>query len=117
MKSIPSSRKVDMFTRILRAALKPGQGDAYARTVTQKVVPMLQRFQGFRDEMTMISADGNEAVGISFWDREEDAEAYARTGYADVRKALEPFMTVPPEVRKYKLATSTVHAAAGTVHF
>ena len=46
----------------------------------------------------------------AFWDREEDAEAYERAAFADVRKALEPFIAGAPEVRKYRLTTSTVDA-------
>src|SRR5437868_8873125 len=79
-----------MFARIFRVALKPGQGDGYARAIEQKVIPILQKFSGFCDEIAMISADGKEGIGISFWEREEDAEAYDRAAYADVRKALDP---------------------------
>lgn len=98
-----------MFARIFRVALKPGEGDAYARAIEQKVIPILQKFRGFRDEMAMVSADGKEAVAISFWERQQDAEAYERAAYADVRKALEPFMDGSPELHKYRVTTSTVH--------
>jgi heme-degrading monooxygenase HmoA len=103
-----------MFARIFRVALKPGQGDEYSRATEQKVIPILQKFSGFRDQIGMVSADGKEGIGISFWQRQEDAEAYERTGYAEVRKALEPFVASTPEVRKYRVTTSTVHATAGT---
>jgi heme-degrading monooxygenase HmoA len=99
-----------MFARIFRVALKPGEGDGYARAIKQKVIPILQKFSGFRDEIAMVSADGKEGIGISFWEREEDAEAYDRAAYADVRKALEPFFVGIPEVRKYQITASTVHA-------
>jgi heme-degrading monooxygenase HmoA len=104
-----------MFARIFRVALKPGQGDDYARAIEQKVIPILQKFSGFRDEIAMVSADGKEGIGISFWERQEDAEAYDRAAYADVRKALEPFFVGIPELHKYRIATSTVHAVAGKV--
>lgn len=102
-----------MFARLFRVALKPGRGDGYARAIEEKVIPILQKFSGFRDEIAMVSADGKEGIGMSFWERQEDAEAYDRAAYADVRKALEPFMAGTPELRKYLVATSTVHAAAG----
>ena len=101
-----------MFARIFRVALKAGQGDEYTRAIEQKVIPILQKFTGFRDEMAMVSADGKEAVAISFWDRKEDAEAYERAAYSDVRKALEPFMAGTPELHKYGVTVSTAHAAA-----
>ena len=102
-----------MYARIFRVALKSGEGDGYARVIEQKVIPILQKFSGFRDEIAMVSADGKEGIGISFWDRQEDAEAYEHAAYADVRKALEPFMAGTPELHKYQVTTSTVHAAAG----
>lgn len=101
-----------MFARIFQVALKPGQADSYARAIEQKVIPILQKFSGFRDEIAMVSADGKQGAAISFWDRQEDAEAYERAGYADVRKALEPFMAGAPELHKYRVTTSTVHEPA-----
>ena len=102
-----------MFARIFRVALKPGQGDSYARAIEHKVIPILEKFSGFRDEIAMVSADGKEAIGISFWEREEDAEAYDRAAYAEVRKALEPCSAGAPELHKYRVTTSIVHSAAG----
>jgi hypothetical protein len=102
-----------MFARIFRVNLKPGEGDGYARVIDEKVIPILQNFSGFRDEIAMVSADGKEGIGISFWERREDAEAYDRDGYADVCKALEPFFVGIPELHKYRIMISTVHAVAG----
>lgn len=98
-----------MFARIFRVHLKPLQGDAYTRAVEQKVAPVLQRSRGFRDEITMISGDGTEAVGITFWDRKEDIEAYERTSYVETRRALEPFMVSAPMIEEpYQVTTSTL---------
>ena len=102
-----------MFARIFRAALNPGQGEGYTRAIEEMCIPMFQKFQGFRDEIAMVSADGTEAIGISFWDRQQDADAYDRAAYADVRKILEPFCAGAPELHKYRVTTSTVHAAVG----
>ena len=40
-----------MFARIFRVALKPGQSDLYARAIEQKVIPVLKKFSGIRDEI------------------------------------------------------------------
>ena len=95
-----------MFARIFRMPLKPGQGDGYARAIDEKVIPILRKFAGFRNEIAMVSTDGKEAIGISFWQRQEDAEAYDRAGYADVRNALAPFMAGTAEVHTYNVTTS-----------
>jgi hypothetical protein len=60
----------------------------------------------------MVSADGKEGIGISFWERQEDADAYERAAYGDVRKALEAFMAGAPELHKYRV-TTTAHSALG----
>lgn len=101
-----------MFARIVRVALKPGQGDGYTRATEQKVLPILQKFAGFQHQIGMVSADGREGIGISLWHQQEDADAYERAAYGDVLKILEPFMTGKPEVHKYPVTTSTVHERA-----
>jgi heme-degrading monooxygenase HmoA len=100
-----------MFARIFRVGLKPQQADAYTRAVEQKVVPILQRFKGFRDETTMMSTDRTEVIAITFWDRQEDLEAYERAAYDDVYKVLEPFLAGTPEIHGYPVVTSTAMAA------
>ncbi len=102
-----------MFTRVLRMALKPGQADAYTRAMEQKVSPAMRKFRGFRDQIVMVSEDGKEGCVSSLWDRKEDAEAFAKAGYSDVDKMVEPFLTGAPELRKYNVTTSTVYEKAG----
>lgn len=102
-----------MFARIVRMGLKPGQGPAYTRAIEQRIIPAIRKFAGFRDEIAMVSSDGKEAIGISLWQRKEDAEVYDREGYKDVRKMLEPFSSSPPELRTYDVTVSTVHEPAG----
>ena len=93
-----------MFTRTVRAPLKPGQGDAFTHLIEQKVLPILQKQKGFRDEVLLISGDGKESIGVSSWERQEDAEAYDRAAYAEVKKLMEPFLTAPPTLHTYNVA-------------
>jgi len=60
-----------MFGRIFRVALKLGERDEYARAIEQKVIPILHRCDGFRDEIVMISTDGIEGIAISLCERQE----------------------------------------------
>lgn len=102
-----------MFTRTVRAALKPGQGEAFTHLIENKVLPILHKQKGFRDEVLLISGDGKESIGVSIWERQEDAEAYDRAAYPEVKKLMEPFLTAPPTLHTYNVALSTVHAAVG----
>ncbi len=98
-----------MFARIYRINLKAGQADAFNEAVQQQVIPLLRKHNGFRDEIAMVSVDGKEALGISMWERQEDAEAYERTGFAEVSRILAPLMTGSGELHKYNVGVSTAH--------
>lgn len=98
-----------MFLRIVTMNLKSGEGAAFAQAIDDQVIPMLRKFTGFRDEIAMISTDGKQAVGISIWQRREDAEAYNRAGYADVMKALSRHIEGTPTLKEYEVTNSTAH--------
>ncbi len=102
-----------MFTRTIRLALKPGQGDAFTRMIVQKAVPILQRQKGFPDDFLLLSEDGKEAVCMSIWESREDAEAYEYSSYAEIQKLMEPFQAGPPKIDRYHVARSSVYAPAG----
>ena len=64
------------------------------------------------DERCNVSADGKEGIGSSFWEHQEDAEAYERVAYADVRKTLEPFSAGNPELHKYLVQFTPLQAGS-----
>lgn len=101
-----------MFARIVRMTLKPNSGTAFTRTLESDVIPVLRKQKGFRDEVTFVSQDGREAVGISFWEDKQQAEAYSRQAYPEVLKALGNVTEGTPEVKTYEVANSTVHQIA-----
>ena len=73
-----------MFARHVSFRLKPNLAAEATQTFEKEIVPLLRKQKGFRDEITLLAADGREAVGISIWDQKESAEAYERsTYYAD----------------------------------
>ena len=98
-----------MYARILTVDMKPGQGGTYAKEIEQEIIPLLRTFPGFRDEIAGVSADGKQAVGISFWDNAESAAKYKREGYARVLKIMEPVMAGKAVVMEYELTNSTAH--------
>ncbi|MCL5005127.1 MAG: hypothetical protein M1404_01225 [Acidobacteria bacterium] len=99
-----------MFARIVRVNLKPGSRVGYTRAIDGEIYPRLKRQVGFAGQVSMVSTDEKEGIGISLWERREDAEAYHRGEYADVMKVLEPFTEGSPEVENYDVANSTVEA-------
>lgn len=96
-----------MFARIVRMNLKAGLGHGYARAIDKETIPTLRKFTGFAGEIAMVSSDGKEAIGISLWDRKENAESYNRKGFAGVIKALEKYVEGEPELQTYEVTNST----------
>ena len=101
-----------MFARNVTIRIKPNGVAEFNRTMEKEVLPLLQKQKGFRDELTLVSENGLEAVGISLWDRREDAEAYNRTIFPEVQKILSKVIDGAPRVQTYEVGSSTFHKVA-----
>ena len=98
-----------MFARTVSFNLKPGLAGEFTRLLDQSVLPMLRKQKGFQDEVSLVAANKANAVGISMWDLQENAETYARSAYADVLKTLAPVVEGTPQVQTYEVSSSTLH--------
>ena len=101
-----------MFTRHVVMQLKPKTAPEFTRLIEKEVIPMLRKQKGFLDEVTFISPDLTEAVGNSYWETKEDAEAYNRTTYPMVMKSLESVVNGTPTVGTANVSNSTFHKIA-----
>jgi heme-degrading monooxygenase HmoA len=106
-----------MFTRSVSVHLKPNNVAEFTRTIENEIIPLLRKQKGFQNEITLLAPGGLEAIGISFWDQKENAEAYSRTTYPDVQKALAKVIEGNPQVQTHEVSNSTfpkvaAHAAA-----
>lgn len=101
-----------MFARTVRMQLKPNSGAEFTRMVETDVIPLLRKQQGFKDEITFLPADGKEAVAISLWEKQENAEAYQRGAYPDVLKAVASVIDGTPHVHTSEVSNSTWHKIA-----
>jgi heme-degrading monooxygenase HmoA len=98
-----------VFTRIVMVRLKPNSAQQFSQTIEKKVLPILRSQRGFRDEVTLIAPNGLEAIGMSFWDSREQAEAYNDSKYAEVQREMNPLIEGAPKVQTYDVANSTFH--------
>jgi heme-degrading monooxygenase HmoA len=98
-----------MFARNVTLHLKANKANEFTRTLETDVLPMLRKQPGFKDEITFLASDRDEAVAISLWDREESAEAYSRETYPAVLQKLERIVDGTPQVESYEVANSTFH--------
>ena len=101
-----------MFARSVTIRLKPNSAVEFNRTMEKDVLPLLQKQRGFRDEISLVSSNGSEAVGISLWDQKEAAEAYNRTTYPEVQKLLAKVSEGTAQVQTYEVGISTFHKVA-----
>ena len=101
-----------MFARSVTIRLKSNSVGEFNRTFEKEVLPLLQKQRGFQDEISLVSSNGTEAVGISLWERQEDAELYNRATYPEVQKLLAKVSEGTPHVQTYEVGTSTIHKVA-----
>ena len=104
-----------MFTRSVSMRLKPNNVAELTRTLENEIIPLLRKQKGFQDEITLVASNGTEAVGVSLWDQKENAEAYSRTTYPEVQKALAKVVEGTPQVQTYEVSNSTFHKIAAGV--
>ena len=60
-----------MFARNVTLHLKADKANEFTRTLETDVLPLLRRQAGFKDEITFIASDRDQAVAISLWDKKE----------------------------------------------
>jgi heme-degrading monooxygenase HmoA len=103
-----------MYTRNVSLKLKANSAPEFTRTLEKEIIPLLRKQKGFRDEISFVAPERNEAVAISFWDEKESAEAYNREKYPEVLKALSKVVEGTPRVEAFEVANSTSHQIAAS---
>jgi hypothetical protein len=101
-----------MIARNVTMRLKANNASEFTQTLKNEIIPLLRKQKGFQDEITFIVPGKPEAVGISFWDTKENAEAYSRGSYQEVLKAMAKVLDGTPQVQTWEVANSTCHKVA-----
>ena len=96
-----------MFARKISIHLKPNTLAEFTTTLEQKVVPLLRKQRGFKDEITFAAAGSPDVLAISLWDTKQNAEAYDSNGYKDVLKMLGSVIEGTPKVGTTEVLHST----------
>ncbi|HEY3197395.1 MAG TPA: hypothetical protein VGJ57_05245 [Nitrospirales bacterium] len=98
-----------MIARNVTMHLKPNSAAEFTQTCQKQIIPMLRQQKGFQDEITFIVPGERNAVGVSFWDNQENADAYSRGIYTEVVKALGKVLEGTPQVQNLEVSNSTFH--------
>ncbi len=102
-----------MFTRVVEITTKSGKAHEVAKTIDDKVLPILKKQPGFLDELVLDSdTESNRILALSFWNTREDAERYDREQYPKINEMLSQHLETAPVVRTYNVHTSATHKIA-----
>jgi heme-degrading monooxygenase HmoA len=98
-----------MFAQSVPIHLKPNRVEEFTRIIEHDVIPMMRGLKGFQDKIVLVASGGLEAIGVSFWDEKEDAEAYGRGMFREVLKALAKVIEGTSRVETREVSNSTFH--------
>ena len=101
-----------MHTRHDRIKLNGNSVAEFSRIHQQKVIPLLRTQRGFQDEITLITSRLNEVIAISFWDNQQNADAYNHVAYLDVLRSLSTVIESVPIIETFEVVDSTFHTNA-----
>jgi len=103
-----------MYARHVSFNLKAIKREEVTQIFETEILPLLQKQNGFTDELTFVSPEGKQAVAISLWESRENADRYSRESYPQVLKSLAKVVEGTPKVQVYEIAHSTFHKTAAT---
>ena len=101
-----------MYARNVTMHLKANTAGQFTETLERDVLPLLRKQDGFRDEISFVAPDRSEAVAISLWDRQENADNYSRDIYPQVLTSLANVVEGTPKVEAFEVSNSTFHEIA-----
>ena len=95
-----------MYTRNVRIKLRDNCASEFKRILQEEIIPLLRKQKGFQDEIFFVAPERNEAIAISFWAKQIDAEAYNHVAYLDVLKLLSKVVEQMPIVETFEFTNS-----------
>jgi hypothetical protein len=101
-----------MYARNVRVKLRANSAPEFSRLLEQEINPLLRAQKGFQDEISLVAPHRNEAIVISFWDNQDDADAYNHVVYLDVLRLLSKVVERMPTVETFEVIDSTFGAIA-----
>lgn len=104
-----------MYARKLRIELRPNSAIEFRQLLTERVIPLLRTQKDFQDQITLSTSRRDEAIAISFWDNEENADAYNHVAYLDVLRALSKVVETVPIVEKFEIIDATGGSPVGAI--
>jgi hypothetical protein len=105
-----------MFVSKVSVRLKSNTLKQFTALMESEVLPWLQRQEGFWGLIALAIADRSEVQALSFWDHEENAQAYDSSAYPEVLKILEKLLDGIPQVRTFGVVGLTLKEGPLAIH-
>jgi heme-degrading monooxygenase HmoA len=104
-----------MFSRVVAVNAKEGKARQLAKTIRERIMPILRRQPGFVDEIVLISdTDPDQVLALSFWESREDAERYTHDHFPRINELISHLLGSAPVSRTFNVdAFSSHNIAAG----
>ena len=96
-----------MFVRKISFQLKPNMFAEFTRTFEKEIIPVLNKQQGFKGEITFGTAASKDVLATSLWDTQKNADLYASKTYNDVLKSLVNLLEGIPKLETTEVLHST----------
>jgi len=74
----------------------------FTRTLQDEILPLLQKQEGFKGEITLSNPGDLERISMSLWEKESQAEFYAAKIYPQVLKMLSRVVDGAPNIRTFE---------------
>jgi len=88
-----SGKENVMFSRVVAVRTKPEKARQFAKTIQDKVLPILEEQPGFVDEIILVSdTEPDEILALSFWESQQDAERYTHEQYPRINELIFPLV-------------------------
>ena len=100
------------FARNVQFQLKHGKAAEFNRILTNDVLPVLRKQNGFEDELALVDGDGDKAMAISLWADRPSAESYRTNTYPTILQKLAPVIEGTPRVETYDVGATTLNPTA-----
>ena len=96
------------FARNVHFQIKNGKEQEFSTLFEKEVLPLLQRQEGFQEEVTLVNKAG--AMGISLWNDRKSAETYESATYPKVLAKLTSVIEGTPKVETYETVATFARA-------
>ena len=99
-----------MFSRVVAVRTKEGKARQLAKTIREKILPILENQTGFVDEIVLISdTDPDQILALSFWKSQEDAERYTHGQFPRINELISHLVESAPVSRTFNVDAFSSH--------